>query len=242
MPPQPLSKIKSDASVILGPEALSGYPHLASFVMQVIAIWAHIEGNLASMLTNCLRSDIATGAAMYQALISADAKRAALNAVAQSYLSESDFRIFQAVMKVVKPSRDRRNDFAHHIWAFSPEVPDALLLMHPSVVLNHNVSWRQFIEDYKTPIAVEEGKVRYVRPMPAKTSLDPTKIQVFRDADFQRDLVAAEAADDYVMLLWELTRRGDGYAPARLALLAEPQIAAILQKPTPSPPPESPSQ
>ena len=201
--------------------------------MRVIAVWAHIDGNLASVLTNCLKTDITTGAAMYQALTGGDAKRAVLLAAASTRLSPDDFAIFNAALRVIKPSRDRRNDFAHNIWAYSAQVPNALLLMHSSVVINQNVAWRQYIEDHKKPIEVRDGIVRHVLPWPPAYKLDDSKIQVFKEGDLIRDLEIAEKADDIVMWLWRITHNVGGYDEGRTLLLNEPRIAAILQQPTP---------
>ncbi|MBA3527122.1 MAG: hypothetical protein H0T82_09415 [Sphingomonas sp.] len=196
--------------------------------MRVIAVWAHIDGNFALILTNCLRTDIATGSAMYQSLTGGDAKRAALAAAANQALSPDDFSLFQAVQKAVKASRDRRNDFAHNIWAFSSDIGNALLLMEAAVVIDHNVTWRQYIEDHKKPIEVTNGTVRHVLPIPPIFDLDFSKIQVFKKPDLERDLKAAEEADRLVTLLWMLTRERGGNDAARTSLLASPQVAPVF--------------
>lgn len=141
--------------------------------MHVIANWAHIDGDLSVILTTMLGADVHIGAAMYQALSSAEAKRAALLAAAKEALPDWKYIILQAALKATKPSRDQRNDFAHHVWGTAPELPDAILLMHPNVVLQVNVSCRQ--------IQNQSGN-RVITPQ----NLNYSKIMVYKEADFAK--------------------------------------------------------
>lgn len=85
---------------------------------------------------------------MYQSLHGAESKKAVLLAAAQKALPSWKYVLLQAVLKVTKSSRDERNDFAHHVWGTAEELPGALLLMHPNVVLEVNVSHRASALDH----------------------------------------------------------------------------------------------
>lgn len=216
MPPQPLSKVKPHANITIGPEALSRHPKLAAIVMRVIAEWAHIYGNFSVMLSSCLRSDISLGTAMFQALTGGEAKMAVLRAVLTRKLSSKDYKLFESVLRATNESKNRRNDFAHNIWAYSHDVPNALLLISPNVILNYSATFRQEIVDTKRPIEIKDGVVRHVLTVP-KAELDYRKIQVFREADLKRDQEAAERASLLVAWLAEIVRHGDAESRKRLS-------------------------
>jgi hypothetical protein len=227
MPPQPLSKVKPNAQITIGPQAISRYAKLAVIVMRVIAEWADIYGNYSAMLSSCLRADITLGTAMFQALTGGEARMAALKAVLSRKLSADDYRLFEAVLKATNESKNRRNDFAHSIWGWSSDIPNALLLMSPSVLLDYSSTFRQHIVDTKKPIEIKDGIVRHVLTIPT-VEIDRSRIQVFREADLKRDQKAAEQASLLVAWFFEVVRHGD--AESRKRLSSASSIAAILRR------------
>lgn len=180
--PQPLSKVRPNIRIDITPGAINRQPELAIEAMKVIAFWAHIEGNLAIILSAMLKADVATGVAMYEALSMGEGRRAAILAAAKHALPEERMMLFQALLNVTKGSRQQRNDFSHHVWGHSEDLPNSLLLMHPSVVTQFNVSYRQVRQ-------VEGSNV--IQP----TMMDRSKIFVYREADMRRAVRDAANAD-----------------------------------------------
>ena len=168
--PQPLSRVHPSPNVEVYPSAIAN-SRFASSAMRVIACWSHIEGDLGSLLARMLKSDIATGVAMYQALTSSDAKRAALAAAAAQALPEWQQILLQAVQKATRSSRDQRNDFAHGAWGIAAEIPDSVLLMPSKIVVERNVSMRQSHNVDGASVIIPTG-------------LDHSQVMVYKERDF----------------------------------------------------------
>lgn len=141
MPPQPLSKVNRKATYRFGVDTFSRHSDLSPYISEVISLGAIADHEWATILIHLLKADAEAASAMYQALVSAEAKRAALTAAASIRLKGDDLALFNAVGKAVAHSRRLRNNFAHHIWADSPEVPDVLLLIEPEALAEVEVSW-----------------------------------------------------------------------------------------------------
>lgn len=217
--PQPLSKVRPKCDIDISPGAINRRPQFAFDVLRVIAFWAHIDGNLATLLSRMLNSDIAAGTAMYEALNGGDARRAVLLAAAQHSLPDWANLLLQATLSAIKTSRNQRNDFAHHIWASTEEMPDAILLMHPSVVTRYNISFRQVHK-------VDGANV--IKP----ETIDYTKVMVYRAKDFSRAVQEAAEADLMLIFLYDaISDLPDlGYGAGRRLLLGKPQIQRAIAK------------
>jgi hypothetical protein len=116
MPPQPLSKVRADASFALGPGALPARPQLAALVAEVIAFWSEVELQRGRLLGSLLGSSYEIAVAMYLALTSATAQRAALDAAARVALSDPEYELFRQMAALAKPAEAERNHFAHGLW------------------------------------------------------------------------------------------------------------------------------
>lgn len=182
-----------DPNIAIDALYVLSYPDFAGQIMRVIAHWAHIDGTLATILSRMLKADIEVGAAMYTALSSAEARRSALLAAAKIALSEIQFLALRAVLKCTAHSRARRNEFAHHVWGVCEHTPDALLLLHPNVVLDVNVSHRQ------RAVELPEG-----RGVIAPRDIDYSKVFVFRGADFQKAVEDASESEELFKGLYRL--------------------------------------
>lgn len=202
---QPLSRVQSNQRIAVSALYVLNYPEFATQAMRVIAHWAHIDGNMAVILSRMLKSDITAGSAMYMALMGGEAKRAALLAVARHSLTESDLVLLQACLKATKASRNERNDFAHNVWGVCESVPNALLLMPYSVVVDVNISYRQRLE---TP----PGGGGIIAPK----DYDANKIMVYRAGDFKRAVEAASAADQTLFGTYHLALASAGVFVLRL--------------------------
>ena len=228
MPPQPLSSKfpRGGAHVVFDPATLYTYPKLGNMVLYVIAQWAHIDIKLTEIMTNFLKSDYLVVFAMLQGLSGAEAKRGAIDAAAVQALSPDDMLLYRAVMKIIKPSRERRNEFAHHIWGTCREVPNALVLMHPkhqtktTAILRHHL----------------HGKVTGADPEALALSELPrnhgSNMFVFYEKDLLEDVELVNSCLAWVHAL-SLTLAGKAAGSradrSRQQLLAVPQIAQALQ-------------
>lgn len=219
--PQPLSKVRPNCEIDISTGAINRRPDFAFPILRVIAFWSSIDGSLAMILSRMLKTDIATGTAMYEALSGGEAKRQVLLAAADQALAEWANVLLRAVLSASKASRNQRNDFAHHIWAVAEELPDAILLMNPSVVIRHNISHRQ-VHD------VDGATV--IKPEP----FDYSKIMVYRGADFERAVKeAANTELDFIYLYDAISRHPAlGYGAGRRLLLSRPRIQQEIAKMT----------
>jgi hypothetical protein len=209
--------------------------------MAVIALWAHIDGDLATLFSKFLKTDIATGTAVYQAFNGTEARRIALFAVAEVALPEWQLLALRAVWNATKASREQRHKFAHHVWGTSKQIPDALLLMHSSVVVAKNISHRQRTQH------LPDG-----RGVIAPKDLDREKVFVYRQADFERAEKEARSASWLVTLLhpaigerWHEVGRRQLWSEPRfqqavqpLIRESSPEVQAQMSPPTHGPPPK----
>ena len=208
--------MRPNANIAVGPAHISEAPDFAKATAGVIAFWAHNDGNLAAILSFMLKTDIRTAVAMYQAITSAEGKRAALLAAADNAREEWEAVLLRAVLKANSGSRNQRNEFAHGIWGHSSDIPDAILLMDARVVMDKNVSHRQ----------AEEGPngQRVIAPK----GFDASKIMVYRQRDFDQALADAEAS--YIRLVHYYFLAGFRDERARKGLLKDPLVLQAAQK------------
>src|ERR1700722_8180215 len=81
-------------------------PNLGQIVLAIINQHSHTDYFWSMILIELLHADPVTGSAMYQSLVSADARRAALLAAAKARLTrKDDYMLFEAVMNAVASQR-----------------------------------------------------------------------------------------------------------------------------------------
>jgi hypothetical protein len=181
-----------------------------------------IESRWSIILVNLVHADPRTGTAMYQALSSSEARRAALRAAAEVRLSKDDFLLFQAIVKVTTPQRNVRNHFAHHIWGRSPQVKDALLLAKPEFFTDLVVAATTNTKDWGQGI----------KTFPAFPKVDYSKVDVWTEKSL---LAANKQADEAQQIIVELTKginADDRSTDAqwRKPLLSRPLIAQGIER------------
>ena len=227
MPPQPLSKVRHDATVNVLASNITSYPDLALLVMTVIDTWSRIDVELAIMLTAFLKADFIVVTAMLQALTGGEGRRAALLGAANQALSGDDLKLFNAVMKVIAPSRNRRNEFAHHIWNHSPEVPDALILIDPK----HLVRDEALRCAHVVKLA-SAGQPIPPDPFAALPLSDNSNAFVYRRKDLEEEKRLARDCYQLVYTLQLVMILGDRAGLLRTSLLQAPQVQQALQQMT----------
>ena len=190
--PQPLSRVKPEADINIGPQSLHVFPQFLPRIMGVIAQWAHTDGDFANVFAMTLKADIEVGVAVYQAFNGLEARRTALFAAAKKALPEWQQIALDAVWRATKGSRDQRDRFAHHVWGYSVDLPDALLLMNSSVVVDRNIS-------YRTRLEIKDG-----RHLVSPKDFDRSQVFVYREKDFDRAYMDALEANRLVTYLYWL--------------------------------------
>lgn len=250
--PQPLSRVRADATIFVGIDDNTETLPLWRLIMFTVNSWSHIDALMAEMLGKFLKADHQTVFAMYSALSSGEAKRAAFLGAAKS-AAPDDFNLIEAAVGAMRASRHRRNAYAHHLWGYSPELPDALLLFDPDVLPAQSAALWQSAAEGKltpkaTPVVNSEGKRVVMVEFPQMPSHDRSKIFVYKKADLEEGALFAEQCVGVINLL----KKALGPYPdeqARSQLLSEPLIQRALERrsngnapPAPPPPPASTTQ
>ncbi|MCR6644896.1 MAG: hypothetical protein NVV62_10485 [Terricaulis sp.] len=133
MAPQPLSKVKRGASVIITPGAMLLHPWLAALASEAIGTWSTVDAELAKLLGAMLGTAWRPANAMFAELSSSTAQIAAIKGVAREQFKRRprEAAVFEAIMLEVAAGWKRRNPLAHHLWGYSEDLDDALLLIDP---------------------------------------------------------------------------------------------------------------
>ena len=224
--PQPLNRISPAATacpVQWGDSAFEKNPHFAASIVRVIAVWSTIDRNLALLITNFMTTDIELVSAILR-----DMKRemtnSAIDALAKIRLTPEHHLLFSASLSTTKSSRNRRDEFAHHIWGISDAVQDALVLADPrdlSRELAHILG----------PVQRGGGSGTLHQPL-----WDPSKYFVYKEADFKSSLAEAKRAEDIVNKLSQLSRinppffHQGRFDSICAELKADPLIGPLLQR------------
>lgn len=168
--------------------------------MQVIESASELEASILRLFVILLGGNETVAASVYLALDSAGPKTAAIAAVAKVVLNEKQQLVLTAIQKMERTNRKARDKFAHHTWAFSKDLPDAILLVDPRARINDTLSTSDI----------------YVY-----------RAADFKDAiEANNRLSSLTALFRYTLLPWvEMSERDLRFGQ----LLAEPEIASRLQ-------------
>jgi hypothetical protein len=156
MAPQPVSFYRRKKIVIWAShESIERRPGLAPYIARVIAKWGHIEGNICSILAYLLAAEATPTMAMLQSLRSSSAQFDMIEAAAKTKITdETEIEMFQAVMLVARKGAQRRHQVAHHIWAHSDQLPNALILIDPAAYADIFVR----LQEVPTPSGIVEDE------------------------------------------------------------------------------------
>jgi hypothetical protein len=172
MPPQPLSRVHPRAIALASPDAITQRPQLAPFIAEIIARWADIEANLRTILSYILRAEAGPVAAMLHAVISASAQMDMIVAAGREKLFDPELEMFEAVIKIARTAAKGRHAVAHHVWAYTTELPDALLLVEPE-------AYSEIFVDLQR--AREQQPAGWIIIQP-----DRDRTMVYREGDFRQ--------------------------------------------------------
>lgn len=203
--PQPLSSIPGNLGFVL---ASGNTPHnaeMASAVLAVINLWSQIDYNYGVLVARIARADPVTVTAVFQTMISTEARQAALFSAAKEKLTPEQASLIMAVIDTFKTSKNTRNAFAHHLWGSLNTRPDCVVLAHPKTIAR-----------YTAQMTAWSGN----GPVP---DFDRSEFMVWRQPDFDEAVAAARTAHGRAV---ELSFTFDHGAADRHRgpLLADPQI------------------
>ena len=175
------------------------------------------------MMAAFLKADFGVDFAMLDALTSSEGRLAAITGAAREALPPHRFEVFQATLRVTKASRNRRNEYVHHIWAYTPQVSDGLLLIDPRLMARIEAEDQERMTRGESRVA--QIGMGTLRPE------DEANIFVYRDVDIRRDLDDAFDADHLFLslktLLW--THPEERFAERLRVLLNEhPKLQQAL--------------
>lgn len=227
MPPQPLSRVRPKAEVYVGATgAVNHNPALSQLAGHAIAIWADIENQFGGMLATMLGANAGPAAAMFQSLTSITAQRSAVDAAAQNVLGSKspEYDLFAIITDQAIRASKPRNIFAHWCWAYSPDLPDALLFINPEELLAYDMK----AKSSRVPF---EGRA-------LTGELDRSKILVYREMDIKEAVIALDRASYHVsyirVLLTPWLLAHDSLKDMRdqlyRTLTTEPEVAEALSR------------
>ena len=207
--PQPLSRFDPKLGFVLASGNSPHDPQMAQSVLTVINLWSQIDYNYGYILARIAKADPETITAVFQAMISGEARKGALFAAAKVQLSAEQAALVMAVVESTKVSRKTRNEFAHHLWGSLNSRPDCVVLAHP-----------KDLAAYTAKMVALSG-TRKERP-----ELDRSQIMVWRQPCFDEAVAAAKTAHQRTV---ELSFIFDHPAEDRMRqdLLQHPQIARL---------------
>jgi hypothetical protein len=135
MAPQPLSRVASRAVIKMEPIDLGARPSLAPWIAKCIAKWSDIELTMGLMMVAFLGESATPTVAIYTDLLAFRTRVDALAAAAKNTLIIEHFTIFEAIISILRKATKQRDRLAHHIWTYSDQISDALLLTDPRDLL-----------------------------------------------------------------------------------------------------------
>ncbi|WNJ93030.1 hypothetical protein [Bosea sp. 685] len=118
---------------ITGPGVFSAMPDAAIKVVAVMGFAAAIDHHWATILASLSGSEIDTAMVLLESLSARGGPNqdAAIVRLAELKLEPTDASIVRLAVNALRPHRDRRNDFAHGLWARPIDDDDRLVLLRP---------------------------------------------------------------------------------------------------------------
>lgn len=234
MSPQPLSKLLHTvnwwgmAEFDFTVKAIDHKPEFAAMAMQVIATWSAIDATTLHMAARLVATDVEMVSRMLVAITGSEGRRAAVAAIVTMALKDDEdgLELFTLVKRATNSLRGRRNEYAHDPWAYWSRLPDSLLLFPSGHVATSDAQFEAALRDR---VAWLEGDGTEPEPQ-TPPWYDTTKIMVYRQGDFVRDVRDARKAADLIDQLQVALLSPDSAtrARARTELYKEPLIQQAL--------------
>jgi hypothetical protein len=197
------------------PTAIRKNPDLCVALASVVNASAILDVQLGWALAKLLGTGAEAGSAMYLALTSASAQKAALLAAANAVLDAEDLALFNVLMELVRKVKDRRNTIVHGTWGWSAQIPDALILIPGRDAIKEAIGFAQAHSAPEWPDSV--GGV----------TLD--QIIIYNKKDFWTLVADLDRVSHYIGRFWFPSFRTDSTTADERKLLANvPEIQTVL--------------
>jgi hypothetical protein len=209
---QPLSRVRPSAGISFG-AVMAESQHMAVKIAECVAGWAQIEAGLGTILGMIINTEPRTAVTMYQAVENRAAQLRMFAAAVHARLPQHHADTVSVIIsKFVRPAMKERDRIAHWCWGFTPDLPDALLLIDPCEI-----------------IAVQLDVVSHL----PRTHPDLNRIFVVRPSDMdhiiKRMKITAGYTNRIAGTLW-LRNNPEVRAQLLEALSNEPPIRAALDR------------
>ncbi|MBL8544641.1 MAG: hypothetical protein JNJ63_12610 [Hyphomonadaceae bacterium] len=219
--PNPLSKVSNKAKPHFGPNALAERPELAVLALECIARWSHVENAMGRLLAHMLGAESAPAVAMFQSLTSSAARLDALQAAAQRALQPDRLTQLTVGIRYARRIANQRHGFAHHLWGYAADLPDALLLIDPEHLSNLAVEEQLYRQ------ALNDGRISWDAGLEPR--MERKHIQVYRKKDFEAFHETAGNAIIFMVTLSVIVDRGRAPKPEIIQRLEQrPEFQTVL--------------
>ncbi len=133
--PQPLSNVTKHTSILIGNTGMQSpfqqRPALALLVAEVINTWCTVESFMMRLFVDLMGGHKELAAKVFLAMEIQSAKAVAITTAADSKLPDHHKALLRAILALVKTHQKSRDKIVHWTWGYSPDIPDALLLIDP---------------------------------------------------------------------------------------------------------------
>jgi len=116
----------------VGLSCLEQFPGGPAMYADVMLAGVEVEAALAIVLASISGSDPGAAATVLSHMRSIRDQEKAVLTVARDRLDPSDYKVLHIAARSVASHRQRRNDFAHQMWARSNDLPGAIFQISPS--------------------------------------------------------------------------------------------------------------
>ena len=160
---QPLSHVKPNAVSQWGSHiSISTRPEVAVKIAECIALWSQVETTLGVFLALLLHANEQAAAAMYSSVENRAAQLRMIDGSARSVLPQDHYDVISVLFSSkIRPAMKERDRLAHWCWGVSDDLPDALLMTHPSSnLLSSITATKTPYEDKDVPeISLDTGEI-----------------------------------------------------------------------------------
>ena len=142
MPPQPLGKVKSGANYLM----IGGFaerPEVANGIARCLANWSWVETMTSYIFLKLLGTNHKAAIALYNSFESAKGKTDAIRTLAISKLPAQELDLVKAALRLVKSHQSARDRIAHWLWGLSEDLPDAMVMLDPKLLLAKEAHLRE---------------------------------------------------------------------------------------------------
>jgi hypothetical protein len=124
---KPLAKAYPNAKTTMGVGYIEDRPKAAALVGRIVTSWADIEVQVTRLLAELMGANIPQVAAVFGSLRNSRTQSDALNAAAETVLSQEDLLLFRAYISRKASLEKERNDLAHGCFGVSVSIPDHIV-------------------------------------------------------------------------------------------------------------------